>query len=59
VKEVVSHEDWQARRIRVGDYRIIFEIHDQVLLIIVVDIGHARGSRPAWRARWTTDRSGK
>ncbi len=34
--------DQQAWRIRVGDYRIIYEIHDQVLLIIVVDIGHRR-----------------
>ena len=32
----------QAWRIRVGDYRIIYEIHDQVLLVIVVDIGHPR-----------------
>jgi mRNA interferase RelE/StbE len=34
--------DQQAWRIRVGDYRIIYEIHDQVLLIIVVDIGHRK-----------------
>jgi len=34
--------DQPAWRIRVGDYRIIYEIHDQVLLIIVVDIGHRR-----------------
>lgn len=34
--------DQQAWRIRVGDYRIIYEIHDQVLLIIVVDVGHRR-----------------
>jgi mRNA-degrading endonuclease RelE of RelBE toxin-antitoxin system len=27
---------------RVGDYRILYEIHDQVLLVIVVDIGHRR-----------------
>ena len=32
----------QAWRIRVGDYRIIYEIHDQVLLVILVDIGHRR-----------------
>jgi mRNA interferase RelE/StbE len=32
----------QAWRIRVGDYRIIYEIHDQVLLVIVIDIGHRR-----------------
>ena len=34
--------DQQAWRIRVGDYRIIYEIHDQVLLILVVDVGHRR-----------------
>jgi mRNA interferase RelE/StbE len=27
-------------RIRVGDYRIIYEIQDQVLLILVVKVGH-------------------
>ena len=32
----------QAWRIRADDYRIIYEIHDQVLLVIVVDIGHRR-----------------
>jgi mRNA interferase RelE/StbE len=26
----------------VGDYRIIDEIHDQILLVIVVDAGHRR-----------------
>ena len=26
-------------RIRVGDYRIIYEIHDDVLIVIVVEIG--------------------
>jgi mRNA interferase RelE/StbE len=26
----------------VGDYRIIYEIHDQILLVIVVDAGHRR-----------------
>ena len=32
----------QAWRIRVGEYRIIYEIHDQVLLVILVDSGHRR-----------------
>ncbi len=27
-------------RIRTGDYRIIYEVHDDVLLILVVRIGH-------------------
>ncbi len=29
-------------RLRQGDYRILYEIHDHVLLIIVVRIGHRR-----------------
>jgi mRNA interferase RelE/StbE len=29
-------------RIRVGDYRIIYEIHDGQLLIIVLEAGHRR-----------------
>jgi mRNA interferase RelE/StbE len=31
-----------AWRIRVGDYRIVYEIHDDVLLVLVVDVGHRR-----------------
>ena len=30
-------------RVRVGDYRIIYTVHDDVLLIVVVTLGH-RGS---------------
>ncbi|HEY7683023.1 MAG TPA: type II toxin-antitoxin system RelE/ParE family toxin [Gemmatimonadales bacterium] len=29
-------------RVRQGDYRILYEIHDQVLTVIVVKIGHRR-----------------
>ena len=29
-------------RIRTGDYRVIYEIHDGVLLVLVVAIGHRR-----------------
>jgi mRNA interferase RelE/StbE len=29
-------------RVRTGDYRIVYEIHDQVLVILVVAIGHRR-----------------
>lgn len=29
-------------RIRVGDYRVIYEIFDHVLLIEVVDLGHRK-----------------
>ena len=31
-----------AWRIRVGDYRVIYEIHDRVLRIIVITVGHRR-----------------
>lgn len=29
-------------RLRVGDYRVIYEIHDEVLLVLIVRIGHRR-----------------
>ena len=29
-------------RVRTGDYRIVYEIHDGVLLILVVAVGHRR-----------------
>ena len=29
-------------RVRTGDYRIVYEIHDAVLLILVVAVGHRR-----------------
>ena len=32
----------KAWRIRVGDYRIIYEIDDAVVTVTVVDVGHRR-----------------
>ena len=29
-------------RVRTGDYRIAYEVHDDVLLILVVAVGHRR-----------------
>ena len=29
-------------RVRTGSYRIVYEIHDQVLLVLVVAVGHRR-----------------
>ncbi|TSD58402.1 type II toxin-antitoxin system RelE family toxin [Aeromicrobium piscarium] len=29
-------------RVRTGDYRIVYEIHDQVLRVLVVAVGHRR-----------------
>lgn len=31
-----------AFRIRVADYRIIYEIHDQILFIDVIELGHRK-----------------
>lgn len=31
-----------AWRIRIGDYRVIYEIHDGTLEVLVVDLGHRR-----------------
>jgi mRNA interferase RelE/StbE len=32
----------EAWRIRVGDFRIVYEIRDKVLLVLVIEIGHRR-----------------
>ncbi len=40
VKKLAGREAW---RIRVGDYRVIYEISDADLTILVVDVGHRRG----------------
>ena len=29
-------------RVRTGDYRIVYEIHDQVMCVLVVALGHRR-----------------
>ena len=29
-------------RVRTGDYRVVYEVHDNVLLILVVAVGHRR-----------------
>jgi mRNA interferase RelE/StbE len=39
VKKLKGREGW---RIRVGDYRVLYTIQDNVLLILVVRIAHRR-----------------
>ena len=39
VKKLKGRAAW---RIRVGDYRVIYEIHDRVLRIIVITVWHRR-----------------
>ena len=38
-KLVGGQGEW---RVRTGDYRIVYEIHDRVLLVLVLAIGHRR-----------------
>ena len=39
VKKLKGRNAW---RIRVGDYRVIYEIHDRELQLIVITVGHRR-----------------
>ena len=36
-KLVGGNGEW---RVRTGDYRIVYEIHDKILLVLVVAVGH-------------------
>jgi len=38
-KKLIGRDAW---RIRVGNYRVIYEIHDEKLLILIVVIGHRK-----------------
>lgn len=39
-KKLVGGEgEW---RVRTGDYRIVYEMHDNVLLVLVLAVGHRR-----------------
>ena len=36
---LVGSDEWRART---GDYRVVYEIHDDVVLVLVVAVGHRR-----------------
>jgi mRNA interferase RelE/StbE len=38
-KLVGGQAEW---RVRTGDYRIVYQLHDRVLLVLVVAVGHRR-----------------
>ncbi len=40
VKKLIGYED--RYRLRVGDYRVIYEVIDGQLIILVVGVGHRR-----------------
>jgi len=40
VKKLVGHDD--RYRLRAGDYRVIYDIADEQLVILVVGVGHRR-----------------
>lgn len=39
VKKLKGRDAW---RIRVSDYRVIYEIHDRQLVVLIVTVGHRR-----------------
>ena len=39
VKKLIGRNAW---RIRIGDYRVIYEIHDTKLVVLVVTIAHRK-----------------
>ena len=39
VKKLKGRDGW---RIRIGDYRVIYEIHDPALQVLVIKVGHRR-----------------
>ena len=39
-----------AFRVRIGDYRIIYEVREDVLLVSVVTLGHRRDVYSRWHA---------
>jgi mRNA interferase RelE/StbE len=40
IKKLTGHQD--RYRLRVGDYRVIYEVVDMQLVILVVGVGHRR-----------------
>jgi mRNA interferase RelE/StbE len=41
-KVLVSDDTPRLWRVRTGDYRVIYQIHDEVLLVLVVAVRHRR-----------------
>ncbi|HWL88900.1 MAG TPA: type II toxin-antitoxin system RelE/ParE family toxin [Polyangiaceae bacterium] len=39
VEKLAGEDAW---RVRVGDYRIVYEVQDRVLVILVLAVGHRR-----------------
>jgi mRNA interferase RelE/StbE len=37
--KVAGRDAW---RIRIGDYRVIYEIHDGILVVVILELGHRR-----------------
>jgi mRNA interferase RelE/StbE len=41
-KMLVSSDSPRLWRVRTGDYRVLYQIHDDMLIILVVAVGHRR-----------------
>ena len=40
VKKLAGHDD--RYRLRVGDYRLVYDVHDEQIVVLVVGVGHRR-----------------
>jgi len=40
--KALSGTERPMMRVRVGDYRIVYEVHDSCLVVLVVFVGHRR-----------------
>ena len=43
---VLKLQGAERYRLRVGDYRVIYEIHDRILLVLVVDVADRKDIYP-------------
>jgi mRNA interferase RelE/StbE len=44
-RRLVGSEYW---RVRIGDHRVIYQINDDVLVVVVVTLGHRREVYQRW-----------
>jgi len=44
-RRLVGSEYW---RVRIGDHRVIYQINDDVLVVVVVTVGHRREVYQRW-----------
>jgi mRNA interferase RelE/StbE len=41
-KMLISNDSPRLWRVRTGDYRVVYQIHDEALVLLVIAVGHRR-----------------